>query len=399
MEGLHVAIEGAVSAGLYRGIKVGDASLHLTHLFYADDVIFLGEWNRNNIVHIIDILHCFHLVSGLQINLHKSNLPGLGVPANTVDEYAQLTGCQAGKFPFVYLGLPVGANMSRNIKWKTVIDRFTSKLSSWKEDPLNPMENDLGHKESGGLDIGSLEAFNKALILKWIWRFYNDNQALWVDVVKSIYGEEGGLGWTTGFRSRSKEAHDLTFPVKQARCTIDHHILPIGSTSTLWNRFVPRKVNIFFWRCRLNRLPTRVNLDRKGLDVPSILYSICASQLEYSDHIFFLCPTSHLIWKSICKWCDSDFLTFSNVADMITWVDNAPISRTKTLLFQVIVMTTCWVIWKFKNASLFDLKRPRRDVLIDSIVDLSFSFFIHRNRKISSSWSAWLQNPLLAICL
>ncbi|PWA36364.1 Endonuclease/exonuclease/phosphatase [Artemisia annua] len=132
------------------------------------------------------------------------------------------------------------------------------------------------------------------------------------------------------------EAPDLSFSVKQARCTIDHHILPIGSTSTLWNRFVPRKVNIFFWRCRLNRLPTRVNLDHKGLDVPSILCSICASQLEDSDHIFFVCPTSHLIWKSIGKWCDLDFPTFSNVADMITWVDNAPISRTKTLLLQAI---------------------------------------------------------------
>lgn len=316
----------------------------------------------------------------------------------------------------------------------------------------------LANKENGGLDIESLEAFNQALILKWKWRFYNDNQALWVNVIKSIYGEEGGLGWTTGFRSRNKgiwknilgtinslhdkniislnsfskrvgngmhtkfwkeiwigetplmlryprlfslelnkdctvanrwsdnsgswnwrhnnfrgisssqlvdlelllhgfqlspstpdrwiwsEAPDLTFSVKQARCTIDHHILPIGSTSTLWNRFVPRKVNIFFWRCRLNRLPTRVNLDHKGLDVPSILCSICASQLEDSDHIFFLCPTSHLIWKSIGKWCDLDFPSFSNVADMIAWVDNAPISRTKTLLLQAIVTTTCRVI-------------------------------------------------------
>lgn len=116
-------------------------------------------------------------------------------------------------------------------------------------------------------------------------------------------------------------------------------------------------------------------------------------------HIFFLCPSSHLIWKSIGKWCDLDFPTFSNVADMITWVDKAPISRTKILLLQAIGMTTCWVIQKFRNASLFDTKRPRRDVLIDSIVNLSFSWFIHRNRKISFSWSAWLQKPLLAICL
>ena len=58
---------------------------------------------------------------------------------------------------------------------------------------------------------------------------------------------------------------------------------------------------------------------------------------------------------------------------MVTWVDNAPISKSKTLLLQAIVMTTCWVIWKFRNGGLFDTKRLRRDVFLDSIVDLSFS--------------------------
>ncbi|PWA53780.1 reverse transcriptase zinc-binding domain-containing protein [Artemisia annua] len=167
----------------------------------------------------------------------------------------------------------------------------------------------------------------------WNWRhnnFRGISSSQLVDLELLLHGFQ--LSPSTPDRWIWSEAPDLTFSVKQARCTIDHHILPIGSTSTLWNRFVPRKVNIFFWRCRLNRLPTRVNLDHKGLDVPSILCSICASQLEDSDHIFFLCPTSHLIWKSIGKWCDLDFSTFSNVADMITWVDNAPISRTKTLL-------------------------------------------------------------------
>lgn len=41
MEGLHVAVEDAISAGLYRGITVN--TLTLSHLFFADDALFLGD--------------------------------------------------------------------------------------------------------------------------------------------------------------------------------------------------------------------------------------------------------------------------------------------------------------------------------------------------------------------
>nr|GEX39170.1 RNA-directed DNA polymerase, eukaryota, reverse transcriptase zinc-binding domain protein [Tanacetum cinerariifolium] len=43
MEGLHVVVEYAMAAGLYRGFKVN--TLRLSHLFFADDALFLGEWS------------------------------------------------------------------------------------------------------------------------------------------------------------------------------------------------------------------------------------------------------------------------------------------------------------------------------------------------------------------
>ncbi|GJX30763.1 beta-glucosidase BoGH3B-like protein [Tanacetum coccineum] len=72
MEGLHVAIEDAIAAGLYRGITMH--TLSLSHFFFADDALFVGEWSRENIRNLSIILECFHRVSGLKINFHKSNL-------------------------------------------------------------------------------------------------------------------------------------------------------------------------------------------------------------------------------------------------------------------------------------------------------------------------------------
>nr|GFC16439.1 RNA-directed DNA polymerase, eukaryota, reverse transcriptase zinc-binding domain protein [Tanacetum cinerariifolium] len=39
MEGLHVAMEDAMAAGLYNGFKINNTSL--SHLFFADDALFI----------------------------------------------------------------------------------------------------------------------------------------------------------------------------------------------------------------------------------------------------------------------------------------------------------------------------------------------------------------------
>nr|GEW87880.1 nucleotide-binding alpha-beta plait domain-containing protein [Tanacetum cinerariifolium] len=48
MESLHVSFQRVVDAGLFKGIKVA-SSLYISHLFYADDAIFMGQLNQSNI--------------------------------------------------------------------------------------------------------------------------------------------------------------------------------------------------------------------------------------------------------------------------------------------------------------------------------------------------------------
>nr|GEW80478.1 RNA-directed DNA polymerase, eukaryota, reverse transcriptase zinc-binding domain protein [Tanacetum cinerariifolium] len=58
------------------------------------------------------ILFVFYLASGLKINIHKSNVYGVGVSENEVHSKANNIGCSSGSFPFIYLGLPIGANIN-----------------------------------------------------------------------------------------------------------------------------------------------------------------------------------------------------------------------------------------------------------------------------------------------
>ncbi|GJZ55143.1 hypothetical protein Tco_0610336 [Tanacetum coccineum] len=72
-----------------------------------------GEWFIVNAKNLSRILTCFHLASGLKVNFNKSKIFGIGVSYEELNGIASSLGCLASQFPCTYLGLPVGAKMSR----------------------------------------------------------------------------------------------------------------------------------------------------------------------------------------------------------------------------------------------------------------------------------------------
>nr|GFB17261.1 RNA-directed DNA polymerase, eukaryota [Tanacetum cinerariifolium] len=82
MESLHLLFSRAVDARIFTGIKI-DSSLTISHLFYADDAVFIGEWS-------------------------DANLTGVGTSNDTITAVALNLGCSVMKTPFKYLGVMVG---------------------------------------------------------------------------------------------------------------------------------------------------------------------------------------------------------------------------------------------------------------------------------------------------
>nr|GEY95576.1 RNA-directed DNA polymerase, eukaryota [Tanacetum cinerariifolium] len=84
------------------------------------------------------------------------------------------------------------------------------------------------------------------------------------------------------------------FRVKDIRSSIDDTFLPSSDSATRWVKNVPIKVNILAWRTRLDRLPTRVNLIMRGVNIESSLCPVYTSVQEDSNHLFFLCDLAGL---------------------------------------------------------------------------------------------------------
>ena len=221
MESLHLSFQRVVDAGMFKGIHLS-TSLNISHMFFADDAVFIGRWCEGNINTLIHVLECFYRASGHKINMSKSKIMGMNVEVNKVKQAADKLGCLILKTPFIYLGTKVGGNMSRVLAWNEVIDKVRARLSKWKMNTLSiggritllksvlgslpifhmsiykvpktvlctleslrshffnghdssskkaswvKWSNVLTAKHKGGLGVASLYALNRGLMLKWV---------------------------------------------------------------------------------------------------------------------------------------------------------------------------------------------------------------------------------------
>nr|GEY73959.1 putative RNA-directed DNA polymerase, eukaryota, reverse transcriptase zinc-binding domain protein [Tanacetum cinerariifolium] len=289
-DGLNTIVTEAVEKGIFKGVFVGDDKVTVSHLQYADDTLFFGKWNKENAKYLMEMA-----------------------------EMARWMGCGIGEFPFAYLGLPIGENMRRIKAWGPVVEKFKNRLADWKAKTIlfggrltlvkskvlekasfgegkklswvkrNSVINSFGE---GGLNIGSLRAKNLALLGKWWWRFKREGRILWVRVIKSIHGSSGSLGdggirvgigtrkVVCGIRGCGKMmfgvgngigletlerwmlGEDGKFTVKELSRLIEQKVLHVesGMHETLWNKLVPKKVNIFVWKALRGRLPVWVEV-------------------------------------------------------------------------------------------------------------------------------------------
>nr|GFC19821.1 reverse transcriptase domain, reverse transcriptase zinc-binding domain protein [Tanacetum cinerariifolium] len=171
MEGLHMTLNDGIASNMFHGVRIG-FNIHLSHLFYADDVIILSDWNQND----MEILQGSLIFStSLPIlRLIFTNIMSLELEFRTV----KLS-------PWLHV----------LVVKQILIDRFKARLSGWKAnllsigDRLTLIKSVLG----SGLRVGCLSAFNKALLLKWRWHLFNFPNSLWVQVIKAFHGNEAGI--------------------------------------------------------------------------------------------------------------------------------------------------------------------------------------------------------------
>nr|GEV66192.1 RNA-directed DNA polymerase, eukaryota [Tanacetum cinerariifolium] len=236
MESLHISVSKAVKKAVFKGLQLQE-SVSISLLFYADDAFFIGEWSNDNLGNLVRILKCFCLASGLKINLQKSQVLG-AAPLYTMSIY---------KAPKGILHVMESIRTSHSVKfyspWCSIL-REVQVLSAKGFDFVSHCKKRIGN---------------------------GHNTRFWLDT------------WILDM--------PLSFWLPQIRSILDDLFLPSSSEATRWVKFIPIKINIFAWRVRLDRLPTRCNLLNRGVITESSLCPLCSLVPEDSLHVF-----SGVIW-------------------------------------------------------------------------------------------------------
>lgn len=149
--------------------------------------------------------------------------------------------------------------------------------------------------------------------------------------------------------------------------------LPFGSVATRWCRLVLIKVNVLLWHVLLDILPTRNNLDAKNIDFPSIICVACMSASEEVNHVFVSSDVANQIWIKVIKWLDLPFPLSSNILELLHWADSIRVNVEKRKVSEVIVLTTIWFIWRYRNNVIFNSLPMFRSALFENVVTIFFN--------------------------
>jgi hypothetical protein len=242
-EGLGALMRKAVDRGRFKPFHVGRSALPISMLQYADDTLCIGEATVENLWTIKAVLRGFEMTSGLKVNFWKSCLVGINIPNDFLQMASGFLNCRVGQVPFMYLGLPVGANPRLSSTWVPMVETLKKRLGSWGnkyvslggrivlinavlssipifylsymkmptkvwKEIVKLQRNFLWsglsskrrinwvnwadickQKSEGGLGIRDLRLVNLSLLAKWRWKLLVEGDEVWKKVIIAKYGE------------------------------------------------------------------------------------------------------------------------------------------------------------------------------------------------------------------
>ena len=119
----------------------------------------------------------------------------------------------------------------------------------------------------------------------------------------------------------------------------------------------------------------------------------CNGYVESRLHIFFECDIARNIWGLVRTWCDNSIPLFTSMDHWIDWLSSWHVSKEKIQRMYIIIASSLWWIWRYRNNVTFGSHSLRKSDIFDNICLYSFYWLKFRGH-LSCSWTDWLNSPL-----
>jgi hypothetical protein len=78
------------------------------------------------------VLTCFETVTGLRVNMSKSEMVPIWEVTN-LSYLVDILSCRIGTLPMTYLGMPLGSSFKALGVWNPIVEKVERRLARWKK--------------------------------------------------------------------------------------------------------------------------------------------------------------------------------------------------------------------------------------------------------------------------
>ncbi|XP_071691407.1 uncharacterized protein [Rutidosis leptorrhynchoides] len=176
---------------------------------------------------------------------------------------------------------------------------------------------------------------------------------------------------------------------------IDDRILNTnaGNEETLRNKLLPQNIEILVWRAQRNRLPIRLELDKKGIDLDSVRCPVCDEDLESLEHILLTCKHAKDIWSRVYRWWGKSQPTKLNISELFKGSTESSNVDPNSNIWQTIIWVSAYKIWQNRNNKIFRNSFWTVPMAFQEIQTSTFEWISNRSKAHKFSWQRWISTP------
>ena len=137
-KGLSCLLKQQEDQGVLQGVKNGRLGPAISHLLFADDIIFFAKSDRRSVDALQHILNLYCGGSGQKINLDKSSIFfGNSCKEEIKNEVKQRLSVYNESLQESYLGMPTEVGRSPTLTFRYLYDRMWKRMNGLSDRPLS----------------------------------------------------------------------------------------------------------------------------------------------------------------------------------------------------------------------------------------------------------------------
>ncbi|GJR69123.1 putative reverse transcriptase domain-containing protein [Tanacetum coccineum] len=270
-------------------------------------------------------------MEGLHALICKAEELGLFKGATIGWDNINVSHLMAATFPLKYLDAPVGCNMARWPSHFNLGNLPTYYMSLY-------MMPALVLQKLESIRNKFFIRADQCLLFKWVWRLLTYPSELWARVVINIHGSNRGIFDDHGRCSSASPWCSIMKSInnikRKGKDNLSMCSRKIGNGAYTRECLVANWIYLSDWysvlrraprggaELALNKLPSKINLQWKGIDAGLVLCPIFQDDVESVNHLFFNCDLAKDLWDLLAKWWDLDIPVCANILEWYSWLDS-----------------------------------------------------------------------------